>query len=181
MALHPVSASSSAEGRLVAATHHGLACILIAAEGAGENRRLLQDMVELIRLARVRAPQLPIFALGEQITIENAPAEAMADLNQLRGILYLYEDTVPFLARQVMRAAEDYLDGPAAAVLQGAGAACRALGLLVAHAGARRRRGLPQVAGGLCAARVLRREHPALGPVDLGARSWARCSTTPAR
>ncbi|WP_043306879.1 Orn/Lys/Arg decarboxylase N-terminal domain-containing protein [Pseudomonas sp. ML96] len=103
--------ASSAEGRIVASTHHGLACILVAAEGAGENQRLLQDMVELIRIARVRAPQLPIFALGEQVTIENAPAEAMADLNHLRGILYLYEDTVSFLARQVARAAHNYLDG----------------------------------------------------------------------
>jgi arginine decarboxylase len=103
--------ASSAEGRIVASTHHGLACILVAAEGAGENQRLLQDMVELIRVARVRAPQLPIFALGEQVTIENAPAEAMADLNHLRGILYLYEDTVSFLARQVARAAHNYLGG----------------------------------------------------------------------
>lgn len=106
-----LSTASSAEGRIVTSTHHGLACILVAAEGAGENQRLLQDMVELIRIARVRAPQLPIFALGEQVTIENAPAEAMADLNHLRGILYLYEDTVSFLARQVARAAHNYLDG----------------------------------------------------------------------
>lgn len=106
-----LSSASSAEGRIVASTHHGLACILVAAEGAGENQTLLQDMVELIRIARRRAPQLPIFALGEQVTIENAPAEAMADLNQLRGILYLFEDTVPFLARQVARAARNYLDG----------------------------------------------------------------------
>jgi len=101
--------ASVKEGRIVASTHHGLACILVAAEGAGDNRRLLADVIELIRVARVRAPQLPIFALGEQVTIENAPAEAMADLNQLRGILYLYEDTVSFLARQVARAARGYL------------------------------------------------------------------------
>lgn len=100
-----------AEGRLVAATHHGLACMLIAAEGAGENTHLLQNMVELIRLARVRAPHLPIFALGEQVTLENAPADVISELNQLRGILYLFEDTVPFLARQVARAAHSYLDG----------------------------------------------------------------------
>ena len=100
-----------AEGRLVASTHHGLACMLIAAEGAGENTHLLQNMVGLIRLARVRAPALPIFALGEQVTLENAPADAMSELNQLRGILYLFEDTVPFLARQVARAARNYLDG----------------------------------------------------------------------
>jgi len=98
------SAVDYAEGRLVASTHHGLACMLIAAEGAGENKHLLQNMVDLIRLARVRAPLLPIFALGEQVTLENAPADAMSELNQLRGILYLFEDTVPFLARQVARA-----------------------------------------------------------------------------
>ena len=106
-----LSTTSSAEGRIVASTHHGLACILVAAEGAGENNNLLQDMLELIRIARRRAPHLPIFAIGEQVTIENAPAEAMIDLNQLRGILYLFEDTVPFLARQVARAARNYLDG----------------------------------------------------------------------
>ncbi len=106
-----LSAVDYAEGRLVASTHHGLACMLIAAEGAGENTHLLQNMVELIRLARLRAPHLPIFALGEQVTLENAPAEAMSELNQLRGILYLFEDTVPFLARQVARAAHNYLDG----------------------------------------------------------------------
>ena len=108
---HILPTGSAAEGRIVASTHHGLACILVAAEGAGENQRLLQDVVGLIRVARRRAPQLPIFALGEQITIENAPAEAMADLNELRGLLYLFEDTVPFLARQVARAARAYLDG----------------------------------------------------------------------
>lgn len=108
---HILSTGSAAEGRIVSSTHHGLACILVAAEGAGENQRLLQDVVGLIRVARRRAPQLPIFALGEQITIENAPADAMADLNELRGLLYLFEDTVPFLARQVARAARSYLDG----------------------------------------------------------------------
>ncbi|MGH8486947.1 MAG: Orn/Lys/Arg decarboxylase N-terminal domain-containing protein, partial [Pseudomonas sp.] len=94
-----------AEGRLLASTHHGLACMLIAAEGAEENPHLLHNLVDLIRLARLRAPHLPIFALGEQVTLENAPADVMSELNQLRGILYLFEDTVPFLARQVARAA----------------------------------------------------------------------------
>ena len=37
--------ASSNEGRIVASTHHGLACILVAAEGAGDNQRLLHDVV----------------------------------------------------------------------------------------------------------------------------------------
>uniref|UniRef100_UPI002492CE6E Orn/Lys/Arg decarboxylase N-terminal domain-containing protein n=1 Tax=Pseudomonas aeruginosa TaxID=287 RepID=UPI002492CE6E len=81
-----LSTASSAEGRIVASTHHGLACILVAAEGAGENQRLLQDVVELIRVARVRAPQLPIFALGEQVTIENAPPGRPGGRGTARGI-----------------------------------------------------------------------------------------------
>ncbi|MGC1332150.1 Orn/Lys/Arg decarboxylase N-terminal domain-containing protein, partial [Pseudomonas sp.] len=104
-------ATDDAEARLVAGTHHGLAGMLIAAEGAGEHTHLLKSMVTLIRLARVRAPNLPIFALGEQVTLENASADALRELNHLRGILYLFEDTVPFLARQVARAARNYLDG----------------------------------------------------------------------
>ncbi|EIK96321.1 putative Orn/Arg/Lys decarboxylase [Pseudomonas sp. M47T1] len=104
-------ATDDAEARLVAGTHHGLAGMLIAAEGAGEHTHLLKNMVTLIRLARVRAPNLPIFALGEQVTLENASADALRELNHLRGILYLFEDTVPFLARQVARAARNYLDG----------------------------------------------------------------------
>ncbi|WP_318183078.1 Orn/Lys/Arg decarboxylase N-terminal domain-containing protein, partial [Pseudomonas fluorescens] len=106
-----VSAVDYTEGRLVASTYHGLSCMLIASEDASSHSHLLQNMAELIGLARVRAPDLPIFALGEKVTLENAPADAMAELNQLRGILYLFEDTVPFLARQVARAARKYLDG----------------------------------------------------------------------
>lgn len=49
------SAVDYAEGRLVASTHYGLACMLIAAEGAGENTHLLQNMVELIRRPTCRS------------------------------------------------------------------------------------------------------------------------------
>ena len=73
-----------------------MAGILLGA-GYGALSQLVYVLIGLVGV--------PIFALGEQITIENAPAEAMADLSELRGLLYLYEDTVPFLARQVARAA----------------------------------------------------------------------------
>ncbi|VFT07751.1 Orn/Arg/Lys decarboxylase [Pseudomonas aeruginosa] len=175
-----LSTASSAEGRIVASTHHGLACILVAAEGAGENQRLLQDVVELIRVARVRAPQLPIFALGEQVTIENAPAESMADLHQLRGILYLFEDTVPFLARQVARGGAQLPGRAAAAILPCAGRAHRAVQLFLAYAGPRRRCRLSQESGGTGVPPVLRGEHAAFRPVGSRSPSWDRCSTIPA-
>ena len=165
------SAVDYAEGRLVAATHHGLACMLIAAEGAGENTHLLQNMVELIRLARLRAPNLPIFALGEQVTLENAPADAMSELNQLRGILYLFEDTVPFLARQVARAARTYLDGllpPFFKALVQHTADSNYSWHTPGHGGGVAYRKKP---GGAGISSVLRREHSALGLVGIGARA----------
>ncbi len=142
-----VSAIDYTEGRLVASTHHGLACMLIAAEDASTNSHLLQNMAELIGLARVRAPDLPIFALGEQVTLENAPADAMAELNQLRGILYLFEDTVPFLARQVARAARKYLDGLLPPFSR-RWCSTPPTPTIPAHPRAWRWRGLPQESGG---------------------------------
>ena len=134
-----------------------------------ENTHLLQNMVELIRLAR-RAPNLPIFALGEQVTLENAPADAMSELNQLRGILYLFEDTVPFLARQVARAARTYLDGLLPPFFKA----------LVQHtADSNYSWHTPAMAvawpiekpGGAGVSSVLWGEHPALGLVGIGART----------
>ena len=49
--------------------------------------------------------------LKQLLDVYKRQAESMADLHQLRGILYLFEDTVPFLARQVARAARNYLAG----------------------------------------------------------------------
>lgn len=161
--------ASSSEGRIVASTHHGLACILVAAEGAGDNQRLLHDVVELIRVARRRAPRLPIFALGEQVTIENAPAEAMADLNELRGLLYLYEDTVPFLARQVARAARNYLEDLLPpffrALVQHTGESNYSWHT-PGHGGGGR---LSQEPGRPGVPSVLRRKHAALGSLRIGA------------
>ncbi len=106
-----LATASPREGRILASSQYGLAAILLAAEGGGEQARLLEDGIELIRAVRARAPQLPIFALGEQVSIETAPLHSLAELNQLRGILYLFEDSEAFLAGQVARAARGYLEG----------------------------------------------------------------------
>ena len=57
-----------------------------------------------------RAPGLPIIALGETAALEKGTEAVLDALRHLHSILYLYEDTVPFLARQIMRAASDYLE-----------------------------------------------------------------------
>ena len=78
-----LSAVDYAEGRLVASTHHGLACMLIAAEGAGENTHLLQNMVELIRLARLRAPLTKVLPFVQ--LLDHHPQGALDDPARLRA------------------------------------------------------------------------------------------------
>ena len=100
--------ASSNEGRIVASTHHGLACILVAAEGAGDNQRLLHDVVELIRVARRRAPRLPIFALGEQITIDygcaaDDPMPCLCGSTRCRGWIVAEEELPRLGARAAVR------------------------------------------------------------------------------
>jgi hypothetical protein len=48
--------ASAAEGRIVASTHHGLACILVAAEGAGEQAGAVVEEVT----RRSCAPTSPV-------------------------------------------------------------------------------------------------------------------------
>ena len=64
--------ANAAEGRIVASTHHGLACILVAAEGAGENQRLLQDRLELA-VGRSNARQHFYMANCENVITCNDP------------------------------------------------------------------------------------------------------------
>ena len=67
-------------------------------------------LIDLIGRVHQRAPGLPVIALGELSAMEGQSPKAVQALRNLHGILYLYEDTVSFLARQIMRAAEDYLE-----------------------------------------------------------------------
>ncbi|MCL7462010.1 Orn/Lys/Arg decarboxylase N-terminal domain-containing protein [Pseudomonas sp. NW5] len=98
------------EGQLIASSQHGLAAILLGAEDAGSDAPRLQAMSALLHSARQRAPHLPLFALGEQLTLEQAPPETFSELGQWRGILYLFEDSVAFLAAQVLQAIEHYFE-----------------------------------------------------------------------
>ncbi len=98
-----------ADAAIVAGAHHGLAAILFDAEAVRGKPDDLKALVARLAAVHERAPGLPIIALGELATIEEASPQAIEVLREIHSILYLYEDTVPFLARQVMRAADDYL------------------------------------------------------------------------
>jgi len=56
-------------------------------------KTVASDLVQLVKVTRSRAPNLPIFVMGERVTYEfsHVPAEALGDVR----VMYLFEDTVP--------------------------------------------------------------------------------------
>jgi arginine decarboxylase len=95
---------------IVAGAHRGLAAIVFGAEGARRDADALKRIVGQLRAVHERAPGLPIVALGESAAITGHAPDVLDALRHVHSILYLYEDTPAFLARQIMRAASDYLD-----------------------------------------------------------------------
>ncbi|HET7528341.1 MAG TPA: arginine/lysine/ornithine decarboxylase, partial [Burkholderiaceae bacterium] len=79
------------------------------AEGARGKPDTLKDIVDQLKAVHERAPGLPVIALGESTTLRADLPGTSEALRNVTGILYLYEDTPEFLARQIMRAADDYL------------------------------------------------------------------------
>lgn len=94
------------EGRLVAEAHRGLSCILFAADNQGHD---LTQVRQLFAAAHSRSPELPIMALSTTQTLDIDLLSNLRDLHQLRGIIYLFEDTMPFIAGQIARTARSYL------------------------------------------------------------------------
>jgi len=105
-----LAVDNPSDGGIIAGAHRGLSAILFDAEAVGRDAERVQRLVALLSSVHERSPGLPIVALAEHSTLETARSSIDAALREVDGILYLYEDTVPFLARQVMRAATDYLE-----------------------------------------------------------------------
>ncbi|MBP6776302.1 MAG: arginine/lysine/ornithine decarboxylase [Piscinibacter sp.] len=95
---------------IVAGAHRGLAAIVFRSEFAQDQPAAAKRVLALMDRVHERAPGLPMIALGETATMKGSSPQALQAMRNLHSVLYLYEDTVPFLARQIMRAAEDYLD-----------------------------------------------------------------------
>src|SRR5690606_41447307 len=63
----------------------------------------------LFDAAHSRSPELPIMALSTTQALDTQLLGRLRDLHQLRGIIYLFEDTMPFIAGQIARTARTYL------------------------------------------------------------------------
>ena len=101
---------NEADAGIVAGAHRGLAAVVFRGEFTQDQPAAAKRALELMDSVHERAPGLPMIALGETTTVRGTSPQAVHAMRNLHSILYLYEDTVPFLARQIMRAAEDYLE-----------------------------------------------------------------------
>src|SRR5512147_1342456 len=86
-----------ADAAIVTSAHRGLAAILFNADAFRGKHAELKALIEQLTAVHERAPGLPVIALGEQNTIEQATPEAITLFRDIHSIMYLYEDTVPFL------------------------------------------------------------------------------------
>ena len=99
--------TSLTEGRLVAEAHRGLSCILFTPDNDPEHE--LEPVRKLFRAAHSRSPELPIMALSTTQALDTLLLSRLRDVHQLRGIIYLFEDTMPFIAGQIARTARAYM------------------------------------------------------------------------
>ncbi|MFN3578918.1 MAG: Orn/Lys/Arg decarboxylase N-terminal domain-containing protein, partial [Pseudomonas sp.] len=103
--LEVLASASLEEGRLIAEAHRGLSCILFSADQEED----MDQVQALFMAAHCRSPELPIMALSTRQSLDNDRLAALRDLHQLRGIIYLFEDTLAFIAGQIARTAQAYL------------------------------------------------------------------------
>jgi arginine decarboxylase len=88
-------------------TYSEVSAVLISLEGSEEGPHQFEKLRSLIAHMHRRNDQLPIFLFGERHSIEGLPSDLLPDI---RGIVYLYEDTKRFIAKQIVHAAKKYID-----------------------------------------------------------------------
>lgn len=89
-----------------ARTYVAASAVLISIDGIEESEGEFQRLTAFLRKQSERRTNLPVFLFGERRTIEKVPSKL---LKYMHGFIYIFEDTKSFIARQVMRAAEEYM------------------------------------------------------------------------
>ena len=103
---------NEADAGIVAGAHRGLAAIVFHAEAAARKirPRRAPGRARWTRCTSARPGCRSSRSARPPRCAGHGRPRPCEALRNLHSILYLYEDTVPFLARQIMRAAEDYLE-----------------------------------------------------------------------
>ncbi|WP_282271759.1 Orn/Lys/Arg decarboxylase N-terminal domain-containing protein [Stenotrophomonas sp. PS02298] len=94
------------DARAGARTYVAASAVLISIDGTEDDDDQFQRLLAFLREQSQRRTDLPVFLYGERRTIEKVPSKL---LKFVHGYIFLFEDTKSFIARQVMRAADDYM------------------------------------------------------------------------
>jgi arginine decarboxylase len=73
----------------------------------GEDSKAVIELKKFIRETRKRNADIPIFLFGETRTSQHLPNEV---LKELHGFIHMFEDTPEFVARYIIREANNYLN-----------------------------------------------------------------------
>lgn len=95
-----------ADAHAAARTYIAASAVLLCIDGTQEGASQFDELYALLDEQLDRRGELPVFLYGERRTVEQIPSNL---LGRVHGFIYLYEDTKSFIARPVMRAADDYM------------------------------------------------------------------------
>lgn len=98
---------SMADAHAAGRTYTAASAVLVSIDGTEEGPGQFDELFQFVDEQEARRGDLPVFLYGERRTIEQVPTRL---LGRVHGFIYLYEDTKAFIARQVMRAADDYME-----------------------------------------------------------------------
>lgn len=112
-----LNVSTYAEAIAEAGDFNAFSCMLLSTAGYGEpgdrppswgsSPTPDPQIIRFLELANKKNDALPIYYLGER---KFAEAFCPAHFGRAKGVLSLFEDTPQFIARQIVRAAQDYHD-----------------------------------------------------------------------
>ncbi len=98
---------SMADASQAVLTYSEVSAVVVSIEGSEEGSDQYERLRTLVAHMHRRHDELPVFLCGERESISRIPTDLLPDI---RGVLYLYEDTQTFVAKQIVRAANEYID-----------------------------------------------------------------------
>lgn len=90
-----------------ARTYNAASAVLISIDGIEEAPDQFDRLHDFLEIQLAYRENLPVFLYGERRTAEQVPTEL---LQLAHGFIFLYEDTKSFIARQILRAADEYMN-----------------------------------------------------------------------
>lgn len=83
-----------------------LSCIIVSVEAEGMSFKERMDVIrEILLNAHSRSPYMPVYLCGERKNAEKLPLDV---LRRIYGYIYIYEDTIPFIAGHVHQEITEY-------------------------------------------------------------------------